>query len=143
MLVLALCLVTLYTDGAVDNSSGRMIDVDNYSATRQSEYKHVLANILRSRYVARMPRLEARSPGHRSKVENASVTCCMVTNQERARTPRKLGFALYCHSNPNSAQLGGSLYHAPKLHPGPCSIVWAYGRGQTGRHTDRQTYRRA
>jgi len=22
---------------------------------------------------------------------------------------------------PNSAQLGGSLYHAPKLHPGPCS----------------------
>ena len=29
---------------------------------------------------------------------------------------------------PSSAQLGGSLYHAPKLHPGPC------------RHTDRQTH---
>jgi len=68
-----------------------------------------------------------------------------VTNQQRARYkfsyyyyyyyyyyPRKLGFALCCHSNatrvpianlPNSAQLGGSLYQAPKLHPGPCSNV--------------------
>ena len=36
-----------------------------------SEYKHVLANILRSRYVARTPPLEARSPGRRSNVENA------------------------------------------------------------------------
>jgi len=84
MLVLALCLVTLYTDGDVDNSSVRMIDVDNYSATRQSEYKHVLANILRSRYVARTPRLEARSPGHRSKVENASVTCWSLIRNARA-----------------------------------------------------------
>jgi len=40
-----------------------------------SEYKHVLANILRSRYEARTPPLEARSPGRRSNVENASVTC--------------------------------------------------------------------
>jgi len=39
-----------------------------------SEYKHVLANILRSRYVARTPPLEARGPGRRSNVENASVT---------------------------------------------------------------------
>jgi len=36
-----------------------------------SEYKHVLANILRSRYVARTPPLEARSPGRCSNVENA------------------------------------------------------------------------
>jgi len=36
-----------------------------------SEYKHVLANILHSRYVARMTPVEARSPGHRSNVENA------------------------------------------------------------------------
>jgi len=50
-----------------------------------------------------------------------------VTNQQRAHTPCKLGFALCCHSNathapianpPNSAQLGSSLYQAPKLHPG-------------------------
>jgi len=55
-----------------------------------------------------------------------------VTNQQCAHTPHKLGFALRCHSNatrapianpPNSAQLGGSLYHAPKLHLGPCSNV--------------------
>jgi len=31
---------------------------------------HVLANILRSRYVSRTPPLEARSPGSRSNVEN-------------------------------------------------------------------------
>jgi len=42
------------------------------------------------------------------------------------------------NNNPSSsAQLGGSLYHAAKLHPGPCSSVvvrlW----------TDRQTHRRA
>ena len=36
-----------------------------------SEYKHVLANILRSRYVARTPPVEACSPGRRSNVENA------------------------------------------------------------------------
>ena len=36
-----------------------------------SEYKHVLANILRSRYVARTPPLETRRPGCRSNVENA------------------------------------------------------------------------
>jgi len=36
--------------------------------------KHVLANILRSRYVARTPPLEAHSQGRRSNVENASVT---------------------------------------------------------------------
>jgi len=77
-----------------------------------------------------------------------------------ARTPRRshyvvisrdgrklvIGFALCCHSNatrapianpPNSAQLGGSLYHAPKLHPGPCSSVGVRPR------TDRQTHRRA
>jgi len=34
---------------------------------------------------------------------------------------------------PNSAQLGGSLYHAPKLHPGPYSSVGVWPR------TDRQT----
>jgi len=74
-----------------------------------------------------------------------------------ARTPRR-AFALCrhiagwtqacCHSNatrapiansPNSAQPGGSLYHTPKLHPGPCSSVGV--RTRTGRqtHTQRQT----
>ena len=36
------------------------------------EYRHVLANILRSRYVARTPPLEARSPGRVSNVQNAA-----------------------------------------------------------------------
>ena len=35
---------------------------------------------------------------------------------------------------PNNAQLGGSLYHATKLHPGPCSSVGV--RPRTDRHTD-------
>ena len=50
-----------------------------------------------------------------------------------------------CHSNetgaptanpPNSAQLGSTLYHYPRLHPGP----WSSVRMWWG--TDRQTYRR-
>jgi len=123
---------------------------DNNQA--QSEYKHVLANILRSRYVARMPPLEASSPGRRSNVENASVTRRpLISNARgRAHTQRKLGFALCCHSNatgapianpPNSAQLGRSLCHVPKLHPGPCSSVSVRPRTdrQTHRHTDIQT----
>jgi len=67
----------------------------------------------------------------------------LVTNQQRAHTTRKLGFMLCCHSNathapianpPNSAQLGGSLYHAPKLHR-VRAVVWAYSRGQTDTQT--------
>jgi len=59
----------------------------------------------------------------------------------------ELGLALCCHSNatrapianpPNSAQLGGSLYHAAKLHPGPRSSVGVWPRTDT--HT--QTHRR-
>jgi len=34
----------------------------------------------------------------------------------------------------HSAQLAGSLYHAPKLHPGPCSSVGV--RPRTDTHTD-------
>ena len=51
--------------------------------------------------------------------------------------------ALYCHSNetpapivnlPNGAQLEGTPYHSPNLHPAPCSSVgtWRW----TDRHTD-------
>jgi len=54
---------------------------------------------------------------------------------------------LCCHSNetrapianpPNSAQLQGTFYHSPKLHPGPWLrvVVWECGEGQTDRHTD-------
>ena len=72
-----------------------------------------------------------------------------VTNQQRARTPRKLGFALCCHSNaagaaianpPNSAQLGAASTTLPSYIRVP-AVMWAYGRGQTHRqtHTDTQT----
>jgi len=59
----------------------------------------------------------------------------------------ELGFALCCHSNAtrapianpsNSAQLGGSLYHAVKLHQGPCSSVGVWPR--TDRQTDTHTH---
>ena len=55
---------------------------------------------------------------------------------------------LCCHSNatrapianpPNSAQLGGSLYHAPKLHPGACSSVGVRPQTDRQRDTDTQT----
>jgi len=60
----------------------------------------------------------------------------------------ELGFALCCHSNatrapianpPSSAQLGGSLYHATKLHPDPCSSVGVWPR--TDRHTDARDHK--
>jgi len=99
-------------------------------------------------YVARLPPLEACSSGRRSNVQNASVTCWSLISN--ARTPCKLGFALCCHSNttgapianpPNNAQLGGSLYHAPKLHPGLCSSVGVWLRTDNQRQTDTQTDR--
>ena len=70
-----------------------------------------------------------------------------VTNQQRAHTPRKLGFTLCCHSNttgapitnpPNSAQLGGSFYHPPPCYIRVRAVVWAYGRRQTHIETDTQ-----
>ena len=56
--------------------------------------------------------------------------------------------ALCCRSNetralianpPNRAQLGGTPYHSPKLHPGPCSSVGM--RWRTDRQTHRPTHR--
>jgi len=44
---------------------------------------------------------------------------------------------------PNSAQVGSTPYHSPKLHPGPCSSVGIQRRTVTNinRQTDRQTHR--
>ena len=42
---------------------------------------------------------------------------------------------------PNSAQLGGSLYHAPSYIL-VRAVVWAYGRGQTHTQTYRDTDKR-
>ena len=55
-----------------------------------------------------------------------------------------LHIRICCHSSetralianaPNSAQLEGTPYHSPKLHPGPC-MDWECGDGQRHRHTD-------
>jgi len=48
-------------------------------------YKHVLANILRSLFVARTSSEEARIPGRRSNVENTPVD-----GQSPASQPRPL-----------------------------------------------------
>jgi len=56
-------------------------------------YKHLLANILRSRYVARTPPVEARNPSSRSNVENAPVT--RQSPASSARRPRPAGRSHY------------------------------------------------
>ena len=60
-------------------------DVNTDRNQAYSEYKHVLANILRSLFVARTPPVEARGPGSRSNVENAPVD-----GQSPASQPRPL-----------------------------------------------------
>ena len=101
--------------------------------------------------MSRTPAVDGQSPDSQPRpLAIYSVQCwerlrhLLVTNQQRARTPRKLGFALCCHSNAtgapianptNSAQLGGSLYHAPS-YIRVRAVVWAYGQ------TDTQTHRR-
>jgi len=79
--------------------------------------------------------------------------CSNVYTQQRTRhrastsTRRHFAFALCSHSIdtrapianlPNSAQLGGTPYHSPKLHPGPYSSVgmWRRTDTYTQRHTD-------
>jgi len=68
-------------------------------------------------------------------------------NYSSLNTRWHFAFALCCHSNetrspiansPNSAQLGGTPYHSPKLDPGPCSSVGM--RRGTDRHTDMRDY---
>jgi len=53
--------------------------------------------------------------------------------------------AVCCHSKktrapianpPNSAQLEGTPYYSSNIHPGPCTVVWECGEGQTDRHTN-------
>jgi len=67
----------------------------------------------------------------------------VLANVRRLLTP----LALCCHSNatrakianpPNNAQLRGSPYHSPKLHPSPCNSVGIRPRTvrQTDTHTD-------
>jgi len=81
----------------ITNTNGRLTVLTRVSLTKQrvhqvqkinqaySEYKHVLANILHSLFVARTPSEEAHSPGCRSNVENAPID-----GQSPASQPRPL-----------------------------------------------------
>jgi len=96
---------------------------------------------LLSRYVARTPPLEARSPGRRSNVENASITCwSLISNAHAPRVNYGLRYVAIATQPVHRLQIRpivhrGSLYHAPKLHPGPCSSVGV----AADRQTDTQT----
>ena len=70
----------------------------------------------------------------------------IIITRHRASTSTRWHFAftLYCHGNriraaianlPNTAQLGGTLYHPPRYNR-VRAVVWACGRGQTDRHTE-------
>ena len=59
-----------------------------------------------------------------------SLTFCV-----RVMLPQQRNRCTDCKSEKNSAQLGGNLYHAPKLHPGPCSSVGVRPRTDTQTHT--------
>ena len=73
----------------------RLVSCNNVNQA-QSEYKHVLANILRSLFVARVPPVEASSPDCRSNIENAPHHP-PVTGQQHAQNPHSRPFALCRH----------------------------------------------
>jgi len=84
------------------------------------------------------------APACRMRADPAQPTVRTMSSYHGMDASLELGFALFCHSNatrapianpPNSAQLEGSLYHAPKLHPGPCSSVGVWPRTDTHTQT--------
>ena len=80
------------------------------------------------------------------KTDPVSMNTVQIPDTEQVQALANiLRLALCCHSNetpeltanlPNSAQLEGTPYHSPNLHPGPCSSV-GMRRG-----TDTQTHSR-
>jgi len=98
----------------------------------------------------RTPPVARRSPAGGARRPRPAGRSHYVVISRDGRKLVTIGLALCCHTNatsapianpPNSAQLGGSLYHAAKLHPGPCSIVGV--RPRTDRQTHTQTHKRA
>jgi len=88
--------------------------------------------------------LSERNPVKVSSVES------LITTWHTARTEHwYFVFALCCHNNENhapipnlssSAQLGGTPYHSPKLHPGPCGSVGMWRATDTVRQTHRHAW---
>ena len=117
----------------VENAARRRL-VTGKPATPTSHTQHA---ILRTPPSLASQRLAARVDPAQPAVHTMSSYCGMDASLQ-------LGFTLCCHSNAtrapianpsNSAQLGGSLYHSPS-YIRVRAVVWAYGRGQTDRHTD-------
>jgi len=75
-----------------------------------SEYKHVLANILHSLFVARTPPVKTRSPDCRSNVENAPVDGQSPASQPR---PLRIYGAQFWERPPSPAS------HRPAAHADP------------------------
>jgi len=79
-----------------------------------------------------------------------SMAITPITRHRASTSTRwRFTFALCCHSNetsalmanlPNSAQLEGTLYHSPKLHPGPCSSAKMRQGTDTHTHTHTHTH---
>jgi len=146
--VLANILCSLFvarTPSEEARSSGRRSNVENAPCRRPVTGEPATPTSHIWRTILRMPPLPAsrRPAAHADPTQPAVRTMLAYCGMDGSLY---LGFALCCHSNathapsanlPNSAQLGGSLYHAPKLHPGPCSSVCVRPR------TDRQTHKRS
>jgi len=68
--------------------SHKLVKTHNHNSNQAySEYKHVLANILRLLFVARMPSEEACSPDCSSNVENAPITRQSAASSARRPCP--------------------------------------------------------
>jgi len=86
---------------------------------------------------------------HRASTSMYLLTFCICRYAVVRRL--QINAALCCHRSethatiadlPNSAQLGGTSYHSPKLHPGQCSSV-EVRQGTVQTHTrDRHTQTR-
>ena len=121
-------------------------------------YKHVLANVSRSRY--NTPAVWMKWKAHAAGASILSPATEVFAGMRSVRVRHACGvrwawritaglchaFQQCCHSNatrapiaspPNSAQLGGIPYHTRKLHPGPCNSVSM--RPRTDTQTDTQT----
>ena len=90
-----------------------------------SEYKHVLANILRSRFVARTPPVKARSPGRHSNVENGPVD-----GQSPASQPRPLPiYGAQFWERPPSPASQRPAARADPTQPAVCTMSSYRGNG--------------
>ena len=151
MYSLTFCVRSRYdarTPPVETRSAGRRSNVENAPHRRPVTGKPAMPTSDIRCEILRTPPPSLASQRPASCADPAQPAVCTMSSYRGLDASLKLGFALCCHSNaasapianpPNSAQLGGSLYHAPKLHPDPCSIVGVRPRTLTHTDTHRQT----